>query len=172
MPRPAPASRLGAASGLHPPDYHPAVADVLIASDSSAIVDDIEAAIGGPDTTLRVVAAGIDVLPAALDRLPDLVVLDQQIGNMGAMACSLNLRLEESGERLDHIPILVLLDRRPDVFLARRSGADGWIMKPLDPIRLAKAAKLLLAGGDYHDDTGRPPDARPAEPVTAGDQVG
>ncbi len=145
--------------------------DVLIASDSPAVVDEVESAIGGVDTVIRVVRAGVDVLPAALDRLPDLVVLDQQIGNMGAMACSLHLRLEESADRIDHIPVLVLLDRRPDVFLARRSGADGWIMKPLDPIRLRKAARLLLEGGEYHDETGRPPvtvspgTASTAEPV-------
>jgi hypothetical protein len=29
-------------------------------------------------------------------------------------------------------------------------------MKPLDPIRLRKAAAALLAGGTYHDETGRP----------------
>lgn len=132
------------------------MADVLIASDSPDVVDDVESALGGAGTTVRVVRAGVDVLPAALQRLPDLVVLDQQIGNMGAIACCLNLRLEESADRIDHIPVLILLDRRADVFLARRSAAEGWVMKPLDPIRLRKAAKALLAGGTYHDDTGRP----------------
>ena len=134
------------------------MADVLIASDSAAVVEDVRAALGGNDTTIRVVRAGIDVLPAALDRLPDLVVLDQQIGNMGAVASCLNLRLEESADRIDHIPVLILLDRRADVFLARRSAAEGWVMKPLDPIRLRKAAQALLAGGTYHDETGRPRD--------------
>jgi len=134
------------------------VPDVLIASDSPDVVDDVESALGGPDTTVRVVGAGIDVLPAAMQRLPDLVVLDQQIGNMGAVASCLNLRLEESADRIDHIPVLILLDRRADVFLARRSAAEGWVMKPLDPIRLRKAAQALLAGGTYHDETGRPRD--------------
>lgn len=134
------------------------MADVLIASDSAAVVEDVRAALGGKDTTIRVVRAGVDVLPAALDRLPDLVVLDQQIGNMGAMASSLHLRLEESAGRLEHIAVLVLLDRRADVFMARRSGADGWVMKPVDPIRLRRAARRLLEGGTYHDETGRPAD--------------
>ncbi len=134
------------------------MADVLIASDSPAVVEDVRAALDADGTSIRVVRAGIDVLPAALDRLPDLVVLDQQIGNMGAMACSLNLRLEESAGRLEHIAVLVLLDRRADDFMARRSGADGWVMKPVDPIRLRKAARLLLDGQTYHDGTGRPTD--------------
>jgi len=144
------------------------VADVLIASDSAAVVEDVRAALGGNDTTIRVVRAGIDVLPAALDRLPDLVVLDQQIGNMGAMACSLHLRLEESAGRLEHIAVLVLLDRRADVFMARRSGADGWVMKPVDPIRLRKAARLLLDGQTYHDETGRPTDTVLSPAAVAG----
>ncbi len=148
------------------------MADVLIASDSPSVVADVESAIGGRDTSIRVVGAGIDVLPAVLDRLPDLVVLDQQIGNMGAMACSLHLRLEESADRLEHIPILVLLDRRADVFLAKRSGADGWIMKPLDPIRMRKAAGVVLAGEEYHDDTGMPPVTVDPEPVSTAGPVG
>lgn len=84
------------------------------------------------------------------------MILDLQIGNMGAMATCLDLRLEESGGRLDHIPVLMLLDRRPDVFLARRSEAEGWLVKPLDPIRLRKAIRALLAGGTYHDESYRP----------------
>jgi DNA-binding NarL/FixJ family response regulator len=75
---------------------------------------------------------------------------------MGAMATCLDLRLEESGDRLEHIPVLMLLDRRADVFLARRSEAEGWLIKPLDPIRLRKAIRALLNGGTYHDESYRP----------------
>jgi hypothetical protein len=45
---------------------------------------------------------------------------------MGGMATCMNLRLEASGSRIEHVPVLMLLDRRPDVFLARRCGAEGW----------------------------------------------
>ena len=31
----------------------------------------------------------------------------------------------------------MLLDRDADVFLARRSDADGWLVKPLDAFRSA-----------------------------------
>ena len=50
----------------------------------------------------------------------------------------------------------MLLDRRPDVFLAQRSGAEGWIVKPLDPIRLRKATTALIDGGTYHDESFQP----------------
>ena len=48
-------------------------------------------------------------------------------------------------------PIMMLLDRSADVFLARRSDADGWLVKPLDAIRIRRAAEALLAGGEYHE---------------------
>ena len=50
----------------------------------------------------------------------------------------------------------MLLDRRADVFLARRSGADGLLVKPLDPIRLGRAVQALLDGGTYEDEAYRP----------------
>jgi DNA-binding response OmpR family regulator len=129
------------------------VADVLLACDAPRLVDELRAAIEEPGTTVRVVRAGIDVRPAVAEATPDLVVTDLQIGNMGGMAVCMDLRLEESSGRLDHVPVLMLLDRRPDVFLARRAGADGWLLKPLDPIRLRRAVDALLEGDLYHDDT-------------------
>ena len=130
--------------------------DVLVVTDADWILDDVIAAVSGPDVTVRSVRAGVDVLPAVASKLPDLVVLDLQIGNMGGMAACLNLRLEEGSGRLGHVPVLMLLDRRPDVFLAKRSEADGWLLKPLDAIRIRKAVRVLLDGGRYEDPTSAP----------------
>lgn len=132
------------------------MSEVLVASDARWVHDEVGAVLSGTGFAVRHVNAGTDVLPAVLERETDLVILDLQIGNMGAMATCFDLRLEESGGRLDHLPVLMLLDRRPDVFLARRSEAEGWLVKPLDPIRLRKAIRALLAGGTYHDESYRP----------------
>jgi DNA-binding response OmpR family regulator len=99
---------------------------------------------------------GADVREAVVGRRPDLVVLDLQIGHMGGMATCLDLRLEAGAGRAPDVPILMLLDRRPDVFLARRSGADGYLLKPLDPIRTRRAVAALLDGGTYADLTAVP----------------
>lgn len=132
--------------------------DVVVASDESWVREDVRAVLSAlPDVTVREVTSGPAVLAAAQEAEPDLAVLDLQIGNMGAMAVCLDLRLEEGAGRLGHVPVLMLLDRRADVFLARRSGADGWLIKPLDPVRVRKAVKEILAGGRYHDDSYRPP---------------
>jgi DNA-binding response OmpR family regulator len=134
----------------------PAVAAILIASDAPWVVDEIRAALEGPDTEIHVVRSG-EAVPAAVDvDHPDLVVLDLQIGNMGGMATCVHLHLEADAGRLPAVPVLMLLDRRADVFLARRSSADGFVLKPLDSIRLRKAARALLDGGSYEDPTGAP----------------
>ena len=120
--------------------------------------------LSAPDTTVDEVTSGMAVVPPPCERPPDLVIVDLQMGNMGGMATCLELRLEESGGRLGHVPVLMLLDRRADVFLARRSDAEGWLVKPLDPIRLRKAVTALLAGGTYHDYGAQPVVVPSSEP--------
>lgn len=137
------------------------VPELLLATDDDGLADDVDAAVARPGTSVWRVRAGADVLAACAESLPDLAVLDLQIGNRGGMAVCLDLRLEEGGGRLGHVPVLMLLDRRPDVFLAKRSGAEGWLIKPLDSIRLRKAVRALLDGGEYHDTTGAPPPDTP-----------
>lgn len=132
------------------------MADVLIASDSPELRSAVRSVLNPAKDQVREVASGAEVVHEVADRLPDLVVLDFQIGSMGGMATCLDLRLEESGDRLDHVPVLLLLDRRADVYLAKRALADGWLIKPLDPIRLRRAIQALLSGQPFHDDSFKP----------------
>jgi DNA-binding response OmpR family regulator len=127
------------------------VPNILVASDSAAVREDVRSVLSGGDTVVREVESGSAVAPAILADPPDLVILDLQIGSMGGMATCLDLRLEESADRLPHVAVLMLLDRRADVFLARRAAAEGWVIKPLDPLRLRRAVNELLAGRSFHD---------------------
>ena len=127
--------------------------DVLLATDADSTRDEVEAALGDESTRVSRVRAGADVRDAIAVVEPDLIVLDLQIGNMGGIATCLDIRLEESAGRLEHRPVLILLDRDADVFLARRSKADGWLVKPLDAVRLRKAASALLTGEGFTDAT-------------------
>jgi DNA-binding response OmpR family regulator len=131
---------------------------VLIASDAEWVHDDVKAVLSEPDVEVLSVHDGASVRRAVAEHEPDLVVLDLQIGNMGGMATCLDLRLEATAGGLPHVAVLMLLDRRPDVFLARRAQADGWVVKPLDAIRLRRAIRSLLDGGTYADDSYRPAD--------------
>ncbi len=129
---------------------------ILVASDLPTLRNEIEAVISGPDIEVRTVTSGPGVVAFVAEESPDLVIVDMQIGNMGGMAICLELRLQESYDAIDHIPVLMLLDRRPDVFLARRSGAEGWLVKPIDPLRLRRAVNALLNDGTFADDSFTP----------------
>jgi DNA-binding response OmpR family regulator len=127
------------------------VPDILIATDAASVHDEIRSVVAEPGTTIRWIRRGEAVRDAMNLEPADLAIVDSQIGTMGGIAVALDLRLEADAGRLEHCPVLLVLDRRPDVFMARRSGAEGWIVKPLDPIRLRKAVAALLAGGTWHD---------------------
>jgi two-component system nitrate/nitrite response regulator NarL len=124
---------------------------ILIATDADFVNDEVLAALSGSGTTIHRVRQGVEVRDAVAEHEPDLVVLDLQIGNMGGMAVCIDLHLEQGAGRLPHVPVLMLLDREPDIFLARRSHAEGWLVKPLDGFRLRRAAAALLAGGTSHE---------------------
>ena len=122
---------------------------VLIATDTDAVSDEVEAALGDEDTTVVRVRAGADVADAVDVHEPDLTVLDLQIGNMGGMAVAMHHRAEATMSRLPDTAILMLLDREADTFLAKRADVDGWLVKPLDSFRLRRAGQALLAGDMY-----------------------
>jgi len=114
-----------------------------LATDSDRILDEVEAAVGGTHLIHRI-RAGAEVVAATNEIDPDLVVLDLQIGNMGGGAACLALRQEEGAGRLERRPILLLLDREADVFLANHTGADEWAIKPLDAFSLLAKIETSL----------------------------
>lgn len=129
---------------------------ILIAADGHWMVDKVVAALPGSDFEVVEISRGLAVLPWLQENEADLIVLDMQIGSMGGIAVCQELRLEENAGRLDRIPVMVLLDRRADVFLAKRIDAEGWLVKPLDPIRIRRAITTLLGGGTYYDPSWAP----------------
>lgn len=122
---------------------------ILIATDAQWVLDELEAALSSPSTTIQVVTNGRHVAAAVAEQTPDIAILDLQIGSMGGMAVTMDLRLDHSSGALPHVPVLMLLDRVADVHMARRSGAEGWIIKPLDALRLRKAVNALTSGSCY-----------------------
>jgi len=122
---------------------------ILIATDAQWVLSEVQAALDSPSTTFEVITDGRKVSPAVGNRTPDVAILDLQVGSMGGMAITMDLRLDQSSGALPHVPVLMLLDRTADVHMARRSGADGWIIKPLDALRLRKAVRSIVAGDTY-----------------------
>lgn len=122
---------------------------VLIATDAQWVLDEVTAALGSASTTFEVVTDGREVARRVAQRAPDIAILDLQIGTMGGMAVTMDLRLDHSSGALPHVPVLMLLDRSADIHLARRSGADGWLIKPLDALRVRRAVRVICDGGTF-----------------------
>lgn len=136
------------------------MATVLLASDLASLRHELRTTLEGPDLFIEEAASGPDVITRVKQGGVDLVVLDLQMGSMGAMAICMELRNLESYGAAEPVAVLMLLDRRPDVFLARRSGAEGFLVKPLDPQRVRGAVRALLRGEEYKDDSLRPATVR------------
>ena len=71
---------------------------------------------------------------------PDSVaVVDMQVGSMGGMAICRAIREARAARSLSAVPVIMLLDRQADAFLARRAGAVGWVLKPFTAHQLRAA---------------------------------
>jgi DNA-binding response OmpR family regulator len=118
---------------------------ILIAADGPWVRDLVRTAFVAPGQAVVEVARGQDVREAVGAHEPDLVVLDLQIGNMGGIAVAIDLHLEAAAGRLPEVPILLLLDREHDRFLAKRAQADAELVKPVDAATLRRTAERIVA---------------------------
>lgn len=117
---------------------------ILVASDGSWVRDQVRSAFVAPGQDVVEATRGQDVRDLVSTHTPDLVILDLQIANMGGIAVAIDLHLEASAGRLPTVPILLLLDREADRFLAKRASADGELVKPVDAATLRRTAERIL----------------------------
>ena len=75
---------------------------------------------------------------------PDVVIVDLQVKNMGGMAVVREIKASLEGEDLPRL--VILLDREVDGFLAKRAGADAWVVKPFSAHELRVALGVATAG--------------------------
>jgi DNA-binding response OmpR family regulator len=86
------------------------------------------------------VAEGIDVL-----------VADLQVGAMGGMAITRAVREATGDIDSPGLPVVLLLDRSADGFLAKRAGAAAWLTKPVTSHELQSAVETALASRQAPD---------------------
>jgi DNA-binding response OmpR family regulator len=118
---------------------------ILVAADAVWLRDQVRTALVGPGLEIIEVDRGQDVRGVAATRDLDLVIVDMQIDNMGGVAVAIDLHLEASAGRTPDVPILLLLDREHDRFLAQRAAADAELVKPLDAGTLRRTVRRILA---------------------------
>jgi len=76
---------------------------------------------------------------------PDVIVADEIASRAGAFALARDLR--GATEPYPGV-IMILLERKHDMWLARWSGADAWFVKPVDPFDVADRLVELVTRTD------------------------
>lgn len=84
---------------------------------------------------------GIEGIKLAWRALPDVVVADEIASGAGAFAVAKDLR---GSFRPFPGAVVLILDRAQDEWLARWSGADAWMTKPIDPFALSDTVMELV----------------------------
>lgn len=103
---------------------------ILLVADADWVRNDVAAALSDPATTLTVEHDPRAAARRVAEQRFDAAIVDMQVGSMGGMAL---VRTLENGIRngvSEDMRIVLLLDRSADVFLARRAGADAYLVKP------------------------------------------
>lgn len=119
---------------------------VLLVADEPWIRNEATAALSDPETVVRMVDDPRLAAKVADDFEPDVAVVDMQIASMGGMAVARSLREAEFADDIPATSIVLLLDRSADEFLAKRAGADAWVVKPFTPQQLRAAISGATAG--------------------------
>ena len=121
------------------------MADILLVADVAWIVNDVRAAL----SEARFMVSTVDDPRTVTERVskspPDVLLVDFQVGSMGGMALTRAVRDAAATANGTRPPVILLLDRDADAFLAGRSGADGWVSKPFSSDALRSAIDEVLA---------------------------
>lgn len=114
---------------------------LLLVADAGWVRNDVEASLPSSEWTIHYAEPRL-VVETAIDHPPTAVIVDMQVGSMGGMAVIRRLRDAIAMGEIEKVPLILLLDRNVDRFIAVRSGADRSLVKPFT----AQAFRQTLAG--------------------------
>lgn len=120
------------------------MAQILLVADAPWVVNQTRSALEGPRNQVHVLDDARQLLDVAEETAPDLTIVDMQVGSMGGMAAVRTFRDAVMAGEVPPGPVVLLLDRSADEFLAKRAGADAWIVKPFTAQDLAARVSALL----------------------------
>jgi CheY-like chemotaxis protein len=121
---------------------------VIVADDDAALRRLICATLEGEDREVAEATSGAQVLQAAYEQPPDLIVLDILLPDVNGVAGGVELcRTLKADPATSDITILLLVDTGPVRIQEQPedAGADGYITKPFSPLELLKRAEAALA---------------------------
>lgn len=103
---------------------------VLVVADTSWVRNEVHAALTEPDTSIVDLGDPARAASVVMEDGIDVVIVDMQVGSMGAMAVTRAVREQLLLNDREPVPVVMLLDRAADGFLAKRAGAAAWVAKP------------------------------------------
>jgi DNA-binding response OmpR family regulator len=112
------------------------MSDILVVADETWVLNDVRAALTEPRYSLHEVNDPRGVTDQLTLLSPQAIVVDMQVGSMGGMAVTRAIRGTDAAAAP---PVILLLDRDADAFLAGRSGAKAWVRKPFAASELRDA---------------------------------
>jgi two-component system KDP operon response regulator KdpE len=115
----------------------------LLIADAVWVVNDIQASLSRGDWQIEVLDDPVQAAGRAAETHPDVVLVDLQVRNMGGMAVVRDIKATLTPEVMPRL--VILLDRAVDGFLAKRAGADAWVVKPFTDHDLRVALGVLEA---------------------------
>lgn len=124
------------------------MSSLLLVADADWVRNDVLAAVTDPGTSVDAIDDPKAAATMAAARHYDAILVDMQVGSMGGMAVVRLLHDAMATETVERTPVVMLLDRRADVFLARRAGADAYLVKPFTSQDLRAA--LTAVGAPAH----------------------
>jgi two-component system alkaline phosphatase synthesis response regulator PhoP len=112
---------------------------VLVVADTPWVTNDVHAALGLPGFEMQDHSDPRTLTDAVSSFEPDLAIIDLQVAAMGGMAMARALKESAYSTASEELPVILLLDRSADAFLAKRAAADRWLLKPFTAADLRAA---------------------------------
>lgn len=117
---------------------------ILVVADTPWVKSDVHAALSLPGFELQDHADPRTLTAAVKEFEPDVAVIDLQVAAMGGMAMARALKEASLAAGFPDVPVVLLLDRSADAFLAKCSAASAWVVKPFNATELRTAIGNLL----------------------------
>ena len=124
--------------------YSSSMPKVLVVTDAAWVRNEVHATLTAPGFDLLDHSDSSDAAEQAVAEDVDVLIVDLQIGAMGGMAVTRAVREATGSAETPGLPVVLLLDRSADTFLAKRSGAASWLVKPFTSHELQAAVDSAL----------------------------
>ena len=112
---------------------------ILVVADTPWVINEVKSALSLPGFELTEHGDPRSLVNAIIDHRPDVAVVDLQVGTMGGMAMTRAIKGAAQAGEFPDVPVVLLLDRLADGFLAKRAAVHSWLVKPFDPHQLREA---------------------------------